>query len=138
MFDFRPTAAVTQFSSFSVAATSIVAAWLLLDGSTLSFAVVGRVNPCLVRFEVLTAVLMMVSWVMTLCPQSTFGGVAARLEGSGYWTLNVEVSAPSYFGPEDAGIKLSETLVVVSQSTRCHIQTTLSLSRPLKTQKKNC
>jgi len=124
VFDFRPTAAVTQFSSFLVAATSIDA-WLLLDRSTPWFAIVGRVNPFLVaRFEVLTAVLMMSTDRLL----SKFGRVAVPLEGS--WTLNVEVSAPSYFGPENAVIKLFRN--VVYQSTRCHIQTTLSLSLPLK------
>lgn len=100
MFDFRPTAAVTQFSSFSVAATSIVA-WLLLDRSTPWLAIVGRVNPFLVaRFEAFTAMLMMC--VDRLL--SKFGRVAVPLEDS--WILNVEVSAPSYFGPENAGIGL--------------------------------
>ena len=99
MFDFRPTAAVTQFSSFSVAATSIVV-WLLLDRSTPWFAIVGRVNPFLVaRFEVLTAMLLCTDRLL-----SKFGEVAVPLEGS--WILNVEVSAPSYFGPENASIRL--------------------------------
>ena len=100
MFDFRPTAAMTQFSSFSVAATSIVV-WLLLNRSTPWFAIVGRVNPFLVaRFEVLTAMFMMCTDRLL----SKFGGVAVPLEGS--WILNVQVSPRSYFGSEDAGIRL--------------------------------